>query len=75
MAVFNMTCFAQNPVVYGRSGYNKDGEDEEDKYRNQGRSGYNKDGEDEEDKCRNSGRSGYNKDGEDEEDKCRAGCN
>ncbi|KAH7032773.1 uncharacterized protein B0I36DRAFT_361543 [Microdochium trichocladiopsis] len=46
----------QVPVAYGRSGYNKDGEDEEDKCRNYGRSGYNKDGEDEEDK----GRSGYN---------------
>ncbi|KAK0720086.1 hypothetical protein B0H67DRAFT_484688 [Lasiosphaeris hirsuta] len=42
------------PVEYGRSGYNKDGsdDDEEDKCRNYGRSGYNKgdkgDDEDEE---------------------------
>ncbi|KAK0651875.1 hypothetical protein B0T16DRAFT_454292 [Cercophora newfieldiana] len=40
------------PVAYGRSGYNKDGSDdeEEDKNRVYGRSGYNKDGDDEEDK-------------------------
>ncbi|KXJ92639.1 hypothetical protein Micbo1qcDRAFT_202850 [Microdochium bolleyi] len=69
MAAFTFTTYTQAPVARGRSGYNKDGEDEEDKFRNSGRSGYNKDGEDEEDKLRNSGRSGYNKDGEDEEDK------
>ncbi|KAK6211590.1 hypothetical protein QIS74_10854 [Colletotrichum tabaci] len=35
----------------GRSGYNKDGDDEDDKaQQNKGRSGYNKDGDDEEDK-------------------------
>ncbi|KAK3685931.1 hypothetical protein B0T22DRAFT_235204 [Podospora appendiculata] len=34
----------RNPVVYGRSGYNKDGsdDDEEEKFRVFGRSGYNK---------------------------------
>ena len=52
------------PVAYGRSGYNKDGDDDEkDKYLiNFGRSGYNKDGDDDENnKFRNFGRSGYNK--------------
>ncbi|KAI2621630.1 hypothetical protein GGR54DRAFT_646925 [Hypoxylon sp. NC1633] len=53
----------------GRSGYNKDGDDEDDK-RNFGRSGYNKDGDDEDNK-RSFGRSGYNKDGDDEDDSRR----
>ncbi|KHE87370.1 hypothetical protein GE21DRAFT_8140, partial [Neurospora crassa] len=63
------------PVAYGRSGYNKDGDDEEKDKKNLinfGRSGYNKDGDDdEENKFRNFGRSGYNKgdDGDDEEQK------
>ncbi|KAL1880214.1 hypothetical protein VTK73DRAFT_6042 [Phialemonium thermophilum] len=41
-----------NPVDYGRSGYNKDGngdDEEEQKFVNQGRSGYNKDDKDDED--------------------------
>ncbi|KAI1375250.1 hypothetical protein F4677DRAFT_446755 [Hypoxylon crocopeplum] len=53
-------------VNQGRSGYNKDGDSEDDK-RNFGRSGYNKDGDSEDDK-KNFGRSGYNKDGDDEDD-------
>lgn len=63
------------PVVYGRSGYNKGGDDEEKDKKNlinYGRSGYNKDGDDDEDsKFSNFGRSGYNKgdDGDDEEQK------
>ncbi|KAI1390928.1 uncharacterized protein F4822DRAFT_426781 [Hypoxylon trugodes] len=50
----------------GRSGYNKDGDNEDNK-RNFGRSGYNKDdGSEDDKKC--FGRSGYNKDGDDEDD-------
>jgi hypothetical protein len=60
-----MTSFTtRSPVAYGRSGYNKDGDDEEDKKCiNFGRSGYNKDGDDDEEdkKFVNFGRSGYNK--------------
>lgn len=63
MAAFTLM-FAPVAAVYGRSGYNKDGDEEEDQ--NRGRSGYNKDGDDEEDQ--NRGRSGYNKD-DDEDDK------
>ncbi|KAI0007382.1 hypothetical protein F4779DRAFT_619627 [Xylariaceae sp. FL0662B] len=55
----------------GRSGYNKDGDSEDDKRcLNFGRSGYNKDGDSEDDK-RNFGRSGYNKDGDSEDDSLR----
>ncbi|GJD01208.1 hypothetical protein CH63R_06674 [Colletotrichum higginsianum IMI 349063] len=66
MAAFTLI-FTPATAVYGRSGYNKDGDDEEN---DSGRSGYNKDGDDEDDKAQqNKGRSGYNKDGDDEEDK------
>ncbi|KAF6808431.1 hypothetical protein CPLU01_00336 [Colletotrichum plurivorum] len=57
--------FTPATASYGRSGYNKDGDDEEN---DKGRSGYNKDGNDEEE-GQNKGRSGYNKDGDDEEEK------
>ncbi|KAI1466371.1 uncharacterized protein F4812DRAFT_76625 [Daldinia caldariorum] len=63
MAAFTFTT-ASGPANFGRSGYNKDGDSEDDK-RNFGRSGYNK-GDDEDDK-KNFGRSGYNKDGDDED--------
>ncbi|KAI1814507.1 hypothetical protein GGS20DRAFT_585403 [Poronia punctata] len=53
------------PINFGRSGYNKDGDNEDGK-RCFGRSGYNKDGDDE-DGQRCFGRSGYNKDGDDED--------
>ncbi|KAI1776393.1 hypothetical protein F4818DRAFT_440759 [Hypoxylon cercidicola] len=53
-------------VNFGRSGYNKDGDSEDDK-RNFGRSGYNKDDGSEDDK-KNFGRSGYNKGNDDEDD-------
>ncbi|KAI0157754.1 hypothetical protein GGR57DRAFT_500706 [Xylariaceae sp. FL1272] len=59
--------FTTSPQNFGRSGYNKDGDNEDDK-RNFGRSGYNKDGDDEDNK-RCFGRSGYNKDGDDDDDK------
>ncbi|KXH43344.1 hypothetical protein CNYM01_03073 [Colletotrichum nymphaeae SA-01] len=65
MAAFTLL-FTPATAVYGRSGYNKDGDDEEKNDR--GRSGYNKDGDDD-DEGQNKGRSGYNKDGDDEEDK------
>ncbi|EXF73707.1 hypothetical protein CFIO01_02477 [Colletotrichum fioriniae PJ7] len=65
MAAFTLL-FTPATTVYGRSGYNKDGDDEEKNDR--GRSGYNKDGDDD-DEGQNKGRSGYNKDGDDEEDK------
>ncbi|KAI0834558.1 hypothetical protein F5Y06DRAFT_300411 [Hypoxylon sp. FL0890] len=52
---------------FGRSGYNKDGDNEDDK-RNFGRSGYNKD--DSDDDKKSFGRSGYNKDGDDEDGRC-----
>ncbi|KAK1655420.1 hypothetical protein BDP81DRAFT_388353 [Colletotrichum phormii] len=65
MAAFTLL-FTPTTAVYGRSGYNKDGDDEEKNDR--GRSGYNKDGDDD-DEGQNKGRSGYNKDGDDEEDK------
>ena len=60
------TSFTPATIVYGRSGYNKDGDNEDDR-RNYGRSGYNKTGDDEDD-GKNYGRSGYNKD-DDEGDK------
>ncbi|KAK1482603.1 hypothetical protein CCUS01_04216 [Colletotrichum cuscutae] len=65
MAAFTLL-FTPATAVYGRSGYNKDGDDEEKD--NRGRSGYNKDGDDD-DEGQNKGRSGYNKDDDDEEDK------
>ncbi|KAI2608856.1 uncharacterized protein GGS25DRAFT_522035 [Hypoxylon fragiforme] len=57
--------FTTVPAIasFGRSGYNKDGDDDD--KRNFGRSGYNKDGDDDDKK--NFGRSGYNKDGDDED--------
>ncbi|KAI1473558.1 hypothetical protein F4774DRAFT_415724 [Daldinia eschscholtzii] len=58
MAAFTFTTVS-GPANFGRSGYNKDGDSEDDK-RNFGRSGYNKDGDDDDKK--NFGRSGYNKD-------------
>lgn len=65
MAVMGSSTTTRCPVAYGRSGYNKDGDDEEKDKKNLinfGRSGYNKDGDDdEENKFRNFGRSGYNK--------------
>ncbi|KAK2002069.1 hypothetical protein LX36DRAFT_708151 [Colletotrichum falcatum] len=60
MAAFTLI-FTPTTAVYGRSGYNKDGDDEE---KDSGRSGYNKDGNDD-DETQNKGRSGYNKDGGD----------
>lgn len=48
MAGFTLM-FTPTAAVYGRSGYNKDGNDDDDD-KNKGRSGYNKDGDDEEDK-------------------------
>ncbi|KAJ0299304.1 hypothetical protein COL5a_000619 [Colletotrichum fioriniae] len=64
MAAFTLL-FTPATAVYGRSGYNKDGDDEEKNDR--GRSGYNKDGDDD-DEGQNKGRSGYNKDGDDDEE-------
>ncbi|KAI2641605.1 hypothetical protein GGS26DRAFT_585997 [Hypomontagnella submonticulosa] len=67
MAVFTS---AGSPLSnQGRSGYNKDGDSEDDKRTlvNFGRSGYNKDDGSEDDK-KNFGRSGYNKDGDSEDD-------
>ncbi|KAH8908689.1 hypothetical protein BR93DRAFT_966738 [Coniochaeta sp. PMI_546] len=55
MAAMTSTTFTTScPVVYGRSGYNKDGngdDDEDNKLVNYGRSGYNKGekGDDDED--------------------------
>ncbi|KAK3365936.1 hypothetical protein B0T24DRAFT_406682 [Lasiosphaeria ovina] len=53
-ATTSFTAATRFPVEYGRSGYNKDGsdEEEEEKFRNNGRSGYNKGDkeDDEEDK-------------------------
>ncbi|KAI5461509.1 hypothetical protein BGZ63DRAFT_424392 [Mariannaea sp. PMI_226] len=70
MAGFTLT-FAPTSLSYGRSGYNKDGDDSDPKpscttfgrsgyngpEADYGRSGYNKDGDDDEG---NKGRSGYN---------------
>ncbi|KAI6089523.1 hypothetical protein F4821DRAFT_256946 [Hypoxylon rubiginosum] len=69
---FAMAGFAfsssSNMVNFGRSGYNKDGDSEDDKRSmNFGRSGYNKDDGSEDDK-KNFGRSGYNKGNDDEDD-------
>lgn len=70
MAAFRTISTPSACVPYGRSGYNKDGDNDEDEKRNMGRSGYNKDGGDDEEEKRNMGRSGYNKgDDEDEDDK------
>ncbi|KAI1168978.1 hypothetical protein F5B18DRAFT_645842 [Nemania serpens] len=74
---FAMAAFAfsscPETLSFGRSGYNKDGDNEDDK-RCFGRSGYNKDGDNDDEK-RCFGRSGYNKDGDDESDKGRSGYN
>ena len=64
MAAFTLM-FTPAAAVYGRSGYNKDGDDD-DSSQNKGRSGYNKDGDDD-DSTQDKGRSGYNKDDDDEE--------
>ncbi|OTA67374.1 hypothetical protein K449DRAFT_430588 [Hypoxylon sp. EC38] len=63
MAGFTSTSASQM-ANFGRSGYNKDGDNEDNK-RNFGRSGYNKD--DSDDDKKSFGRSGYNKDGDDED--------
>ncbi|CAJ2508234.1 Uu.00g094200.m01.CDS01 [Anthostomella pinea] len=76
MAGFTFTTSSPSIMNFGRSGYNKDGDNEDDGMRlNFGRSGYNKDGDNEDDGFRLSGRSGYNKDGDDETDKGRSGYN
>ncbi|KAF2970015.1 hypothetical protein GQX73_g3516 [Xylaria multiplex] len=72
MAAFAFSSCPQT-LSFGRSGYNKDG-DNEDGQRCFGRSGYNKDGDNDDEK-RCFGRSGYNKDGDDENDKGRSGYN
>ncbi|KAI1150800.1 hypothetical protein F4825DRAFT_452139 [Nemania diffusa] len=72
MAAFALSSCPET-LSFGRSGYNKDGDNEDDK-RCFGRSGYNKDGENDDEK-RCFGRSGYNKDGDDENDKGRSGYN
>ncbi|KAI1191081.1 hypothetical protein F5B17DRAFT_426963 [Nemania serpens] len=59
MAAFAFSSCPQT-LSFGRSGYNKDGDNEDDK-RCFGRSGYNKDGDNDDEK-RCFGRSGYNKD-------------
>ncbi|KAI2470280.1 hypothetical protein F4781DRAFT_430506 [Annulohypoxylon bovei var. microspora] len=64
MAGFTSTNSTTQMANFGRSGYNKDGDNEDDK-RNFGRSGYNKDDSDDDKKC--FGRSGYNKDGDEED--------
>lgn len=71
MAGFTLL-FTPTTTVYGRSGYNKDGDDDDDKG-NKGRSGYNKDGENSGGSGnsgggQNKGRSGYNKSGKDDDD-------
>ncbi|KAF7560979.1 hypothetical protein G7046_g3169 [Stylonectria norvegica] len=76
MAAFTLT-FTPATVSFGRSGYNKDGDDDTkgNKGRsgyngpdmNFGRSGYNKDGDDDDTKG-NKGRSGYNKTGDDDDE-------
>ncbi|KAH6654961.1 hypothetical protein BKA67DRAFT_656931 [Truncatella angustata] len=74
MAAFAFTN-CPNTIVYGRSGYNKDGDDDEDDKKCFGRSGYNKDGDnDDDDDKRNFGRSGYNKsDKTDDDDEAALG--
>lgn len=65
MAAFAFTN-CPSTVVYGRSGYNKDDNEEDDK-KCFGRSGYNKDdNEDDDKKC--FGRSGYNKGSKNDDD-------
>lgn len=79
MAGFSLT-FAPTARDFGRSGYNKDGDDDttkgnkarsgyssSDVFVDFGRSGYNKDGDDD-DSSKNKGRSGYNKTGDDDDD-------
>ncbi|KAI1214819.1 uncharacterized protein F4807DRAFT_455270 [Annulohypoxylon truncatum] len=68
MAGFTFTSTSQM-ANFGRSGYNKDGDNEDNK-RNFGRSGYNKDDSDDDKKC--FGRSGYNKDGDEEDSRLLA---
>ena len=68
MAAFSKTTTPSACVPYGRSGYNKDGDNDDDEKRNKGRSGYNKDGDNDDDEKRNMGRSGYNKGDDDDED-------
>lgn len=79
MAAFTLT-FAPSSMSFGRSGYNKDGDDTTDTKpttnsgrsgyngpeANYGRSGYNKDGDDD-DSTGNKGRSGYNRTDDDDE--------
>ncbi|KAH7152081.1 hypothetical protein B0J13DRAFT_619662 [Dactylonectria estremocensis] len=78
MAAFTLT-FAPSSMSFGRSGYNKDGDDSDTKpttnsgrsgyngpESNYGRSGYNKDGDDD-DSTGNKGRSGYNKTDDDDD--------
>ncbi len=62
MAALTFTTFGTETVSYGRSGYNKGGNNEDDR-RNFGRSGYNKDGSSDDEQQLLFGRSGYNKDG------------
>ncbi|KAI0865789.1 hypothetical protein F4860DRAFT_526205 [Xylaria cubensis] len=70
MAAFTLSSCPET-LSFGRSGYNKDGDNEDSKLCF-GRSGYNKDGDNDEKLC--FGRSGYNKDGDDE-DQGRSGYN
>ncbi|KAI1746192.1 hypothetical protein F4680DRAFT_463464 [Xylaria scruposa] len=70
MAAFTLSSCPET-LSFGRSGYNKDGDNEDSKLCF-GRSGYNKDGDNDEKRC--FGRSGYNKDGDDE-DQGRSGYN
>ncbi|KAI0457094.1 hypothetical protein F5B21DRAFT_501793 [Xylaria acuta] len=71
MAAFTLSSCPET-MSFGRSGYNKDGDNEDGKHCF-GRSGYNKDGDNDDEK-RCFGRSGYNKDGDDE-DQGRSGYN
>ncbi|KAK6193083.1 Protein MAK16, partial [Pestalotiopsis sp. IQ-011] len=67
MAAFAFTN-CPTAAVFGRSGYNKDGDDDKDEKKCFGRSGYNKDGDDDDDKQKCFGRSGYNKGGKNDDD-------
>jgi hypothetical protein len=57
-------------VNFGRGGYNKDGDDEEDSFRCHGRGGYNGPST-----LINCGRGGYNRKGDDDEEDGRGGYN